>query len=66
MSFRRTLKKTVQQGRSERESETYYFRYVELLSDARTKLEVFFSVRQNAGEAAIAGARLYEADTGLT
>ena len=31
------------QGRSEREGETYFFRYVEPLSDARTKLAVFFN-----------------------
>lgn len=39
----RVFKKIFQQGRSEREGETYLFRYVEPLSDARTKLEGFFN-----------------------
>jgi hypothetical protein len=39
------FKKTFQQGRSERESEAYAFQYVELLSEARTKLEGFFNIR---------------------
>jgi hypothetical protein len=38
------LKKTVQQGRSERRGEAYPLRYVEPLSDARTKLAGFFSI----------------------
>ena len=38
------LKKAVQQGRSERRGEAYPFRYVEPLSDARTKLADFFSI----------------------
>ena len=37
------VKKVVQQGRSERGAEAYFFRYVEGLSDARTQPEVFFS-----------------------
>ena len=37
------FKKTFRQGRSERKSEAYIFRYVELLSEARTK--PFFNVR---------------------
>jgi hypothetical protein len=32
------------QGRSEREVETYAFRYVEAPSDARTKLAAFFTI----------------------
>ena len=38
------LKKAAQQGRSERKAETYSPRYVEVLSDARTKLEAFFNI----------------------
>ena len=40
----RMLKKAVQQGRSERRTEAYPLRYVEGLSDARTKLADFFSI----------------------
>jgi len=40
----RMLKKTAQQGRSERRGEAYGLRYVELLSDARTPLADFFSI----------------------
>ena len=39
------LKKVFQQGRSEREAEAYFLPYVEVLSDARTKLEAFFNIR---------------------
>ncbi len=39
------LKTAVQQGRSERRPEAYFFRYVEGPSDARTTLEVVFSIR---------------------
>ena len=38
------LKKAVQQGRSKRRGDAYSVRYVELLSDARTKLADFFSI----------------------
>jgi hypothetical protein len=38
------LKKTVQQGRSERRAEAYPLGYVEDLSDARTMLADFFSI----------------------
>jgi hypothetical protein len=38
------LKKTVQQGRSERRAEAYPLGYVEGLSDARTMLAGFFSI----------------------
>ena len=38
------LKKTVQQGSSERRTEAYFFPYVEVLSDARTPLADFFSI----------------------
>ena len=38
------LKKAIQQGRSERNAEAYIARYVEALSDARTKLVAFFSI----------------------
>jgi len=38
------LKKTVQQGRSERRGETYSVPYGEPLSDARTPLADFFSI----------------------
>ena len=38
------VKKTVQQGRSERSGEAYAVRYVEPLSDARTTLADFFSI----------------------
>ena len=38
------FKKTVQQGRSKRKPEACCFQYVEGLSDARTKLGVFFNV----------------------
>ena len=37
------LKKTVQQGRSERRAEAYPLGYVKGLSDARTMLADFFS-----------------------
>ena len=40
----RMLKKTVQQGRSERRTEAYSFLYVEVPSDARTPLADFFSI----------------------
>ena len=33
-----------QQGRSERKAEAYSSLYAEALSDARTKLEVFFNI----------------------
>jgi len=42
-SNRRMLKKAAQQGRSERRTEAYPLGYIEGLSDARTKLAVFFS-----------------------
>jgi len=38
------VKKAVQRGRSERRGETYSLRYVEPLSDARTKLVDFFNI----------------------
>ncbi len=38
------VKKAVQRGRNERGPEAYVFQYVEGLSDARTKLEDFFSI----------------------
>ncbi len=38
------LKKTAQQGRSERRAEAYPLGYVEDLSDARTMLADFFSI----------------------
>ena len=38
------FKKAVQRGRSERRGEAYSLRYVEPLSDARTKLEAFFYI----------------------
>ena len=38
------LKKSVQQGRSERRAEAYPLGYVEGLNDARTKLADFFSI----------------------
>lgn len=38
------FKKAFQQGRSEREHETYLFPYVEDSSDARTQLEAFFNI----------------------
>jgi hypothetical protein len=41
---RRMFKKAVQRGRSERRGESYSFRYVEPLSDARTKLADFFNI----------------------
>ena len=39
------LKKTVQQGRSERRPEAYPLGYVEGLNDARTMLADFLSIR---------------------
>jgi hypothetical protein len=42
--YRRMFKKTVQRGRSERRGEAYPVSYVEPLSDARTKLAVFFNI----------------------
>ena len=39
------FKKVFQQGHSERKAETCFFQYVEDLSDARTKLEAFFNIR---------------------
>ena len=41
---RRTFKKAIQQGRSERKPEAYCFKYVEGLSEARTKLGGVFNV----------------------
>jgi hypothetical protein len=38
------LKKAVQQGRSARRGEAYFFPYVEPLSVARTPLAEFFSI----------------------
>jgi hypothetical protein len=38
------LKKTTQQGSSERKAEAYSVLYVEALSDARTTLEGFCSI----------------------
>jgi hypothetical protein len=38
------LKKTVQQGRSERRPKAYPLGYVEGLNDAKTKLADFFSI----------------------
>jgi hypothetical protein len=43
------VKKVVQRGRSERRVEAYSFRYVEALSDARTKLEAFFNILHRSG-----------------
>jgi hypothetical protein len=45
----RMLKKAVQRGRSERGGEAYPLRYVESLSDARTKLADFFSILGDGG-----------------
>ncbi len=39
------VQKVVRRGRSERKSEAYVFRYVELLSEARTKPEGLFNIR---------------------
>lgn len=39
------LKMAVQQGRSERGAEAYFFRYVEAPSDASTTLTDIFSIR---------------------
>ena len=41
---RRMLKKSVQQGRSERRGEAYFVLYVKPLSEARTPLADFFSI----------------------
>ena len=41
---RRMFKKVVQRGRSERGGEAYFFRYIEPLNDARTKLADFFNI----------------------
>src|SRR2546430_6788795 len=41
------VKKVVQRGRSEQGLEAYFVRYVEGPSDARTKLEAFFTIRQD-------------------
>jgi hypothetical protein len=38
------FKKAVQHGPSERRGEAYFVPYVEPLSDARTKLAVFFNI----------------------
>ena len=38
------FKKAVQRGRSERGGEAYFFRYIEPLNDARTKLADFFNI----------------------
>jgi hypothetical protein len=38
------VKKSVQRGRSERGTEAYFFRYVEVPSDARTKPADFFNI----------------------
>jgi hypothetical protein len=38
------VKKAVRQGRSERGAEAYFFRYVEVPSNARTTLAVFFTI----------------------
>jgi hypothetical protein len=38
------FKKAVQRGRSERGTEAYAFRYVEVPSGARTKLADFFNI----------------------
>jgi hypothetical protein len=40
----RMLKKTVQQGHSERRSESYFVSYVEPLSEERTMLADFLSI----------------------
>ena len=37
-------KKFIQQGRSERKPEAYCFRYVEGLSEVRTKLDDFYRI----------------------
>jgi hypothetical protein len=42
--FRGRLKKSVQQGRSERRPEAYPLGYVEGLNDARTQLADFFRI----------------------
>lgn len=52
------FKKAAQRGRNEREAEAYSLRYVEDLSDARTKLEAVFnilSVSKGHGDKAAAG-----------
>jgi len=38
------FKKVFLRSRSERGAEAYSFRYVEVLSDARTKREAFFNI----------------------
>ena len=38
------FKKALRRGRSKRRAETYSLRYVEVLSEARTKLEAFFNI----------------------
>jgi hypothetical protein len=40
----RMFKKAIQRGRSEREAEGVPLRYVEALSEARTKLGTFFNI----------------------
>ena len=43
------FKKVAQRGRSERGTEAYFFRYVEVPNDARTKLEAFFNILLDTG-----------------
>lgn len=45
--LRRTFKRTVQRGRSERGGEAYFVSYVEPPSDVRTKLADLFNVLSN-------------------
>jgi len=42
--FSRMFKKAARRGRSERKAEAYSWRYVEALSDVRTKLGAFFNI----------------------
>ncbi len=53
--FRRMFKKAAQRGRSKRRGEAYFFPYVEPLSAARTKLEVFFNILSVMPDEALEG-----------
>ena len=45
------FKRAAQPGRSERDAEAYFFRYVEVASDARTPLAALFNILLQAAVA---------------
>ena len=62
----RMFKKAVQRGRSERSDEAYSVRYVEPLSEARTKLAAFFNILHGSEERHIEGGSYHSPNASST